>query len=260
MKKLIILLTIFFQFSLAFSMENTVQKKYSTPLQFLILMSKGCIPDLPLPIKFEVVEQMYEHEIEKAQNLKELKALKEEAQKLEAEYKAAANMQAGFARLWFVIAQRKLQILQAIDNKRKELGVKFPDDWISTGINAQDRKGNTLLHHAVQTENPELAHILLENGPDVNIKGRYGSTPIYLTVLYNKNNKEERLKIVKKLLNLGAVITQNKEQTVLHYAAENGCIDMMKLLLSQGADINVQDRDGKTPIHCFPFWKGHALQ
>ena len=36
---------------------------------------------------------------------------------------------------------------------------------------------------------------------------------------------------------------------MLHYAANKGYLEIVKLLLEKGADINVQDNDGRTPLH-----------
>lgn len=37
--------------------------------------------------------------------------------------------------------------------------------------------------------------------------------------------------------------------TLLHYAANRGYLDIVTLLLKKGADINARDKDGRTPLH-----------
>jgi ankyrin repeat protein len=37
--------------------------------------------------------------------------------------------------------------------------------------------------------------------------------------------------------------------TLLHYAANRGYLDVVALLLKRGADINARDKDGRTPLH-----------
>ena len=38
-------------------------------------------------------------------------------------------------------------------------------------------------------------------------------------------------------------------RTALHIAATRGTVDMMKLLISRGADVHAKDRGGNTPLH-----------
>ena len=44
--------------------------------------------------------------------------------------------------------------------------------------------------------------------------------------------------------------------TALYVAAQNGHIDIAKILIEAGADVNIQDNDGETALSKAP-WNGH---
>jgi hypothetical protein len=56
---------------------------------------------------------------------------------------------------------------------------------------------------------------------------------------------------VKKLLEEGADpnIRDGDGNTPLHFAASKGCAEVARLLLEHGADPNAQDKSGETPLH-----------
>ena len=44
--------------------------------------------------------------------------------------------------------------------------------------------------------------------------------------------------------------------TALHHAAATGQVEMLRLLIDAGGDVNVRAQDGWTPLHCAAYW-GH---
>lgn len=66
--------------------------------------------------------------------------------------------------------------------------------------------------------------------------------------------KAGTVKIAAKILARGepktalSALNENR-QTVLHFAASTGRADMIQFLLSKGAEVNVKDIDGNTPLH-----------
>jgi ankyrin repeat protein len=71
-----------------------------------------------------------------------------------------------------------------------------------------------------------------------------GNTPLHHA------SANDNVKIVRHLLNEGAnVNVQNNDgNTPLHFAAEKGRLGVIRLLLERRADVNVQDKDGNTPL------------
>lgn len=80
---------------------------------------------------------------------------------------------------------------------------------------------------------------------DVNTKGLNECAPLHLAA------SEGHLEIVKILLKMGANVDalSNLLRTPLHSACIRGYSDIIEILLQSKANVNAQDRDGCTPIH-----------
>lgn len=126
--------------------------------------------------------------------------------------------------------------------------------------------GITALHVAVSSDNLQMAKLLIKNGADVNAKpGRMevscnaflfsetdtftigSSTALQLAVL------KENLEMAKLLLDHGAEVNMQAQQEgefpPLHCAVIIQNPKMMKLLLANGADVDGGDYYGDTPLH-----------
>ena len=67
-------------------------------------------------------------------------------------------------------------------------------------INAQNKEGETPLHHAVRySENAEIVKELCNAGADIHAKNRYGHTPLHVAAYSNKS-----IEVIKELHNTGA--------------------------------------------------------
>jgi ankyrin repeat protein len=127
---------------------------------------------------------------------------------------------------------------------------------------------------AIMNANWDLAQRLIEAGADVNQWDIYGEAPLFTAVnLRNRldggrasidpANTANGLSIVKLLLDRGANpnmqlffrpsnlsgTTNTRGATPLIRAANNGDLEMVKLLLEHGADATVYMADRQTPIH-----------
>ena len=90
-------------------------------------------------------------------------------------------------------------------------------------INRQDKYNNTPLWYAVANKYVKMVEILLNRGAKEKINAKCGGK-------------------IKKFKSL------NEQKTVLHKACENGNVEIVKLLLENGADFRIHDKDLRTPL------------
>ena len=97
-------------------------------------------------------------------------------------------------------------------------------------------EGDTPLHFAVRHKQKEAIKTLVKLGARINEKSKGGATP--LTDAINQPKHED---IVELLLDLGAKIDAQDKlgKTALDWAAFNGSVNLVRLLISRGAKPNV---------------------
>lgn len=156
-------------------------------------------------------------------------------------------------------------------------------------VNSRDKHGRTPLHLAVMADRLEVAKLLLAHGADVDAKDRLlGQTPLQHAasictiprayrsrqmarapdeqipqgahgILFDPSlEPKDRLaqfshpeELLKILVSAGADLSvkDDRGRTVLHWAAFWGYTDVAELLLSKGADVNARTVYGETPLH-----------
>ena len=117
-------------------------------------------------------------------------------------------------------------------------------EWlINNGARADDANASLWM----ATNNLQLLEMLVEVGLSAN-QTRYSDlTPLHYVC---RGDKGEQVGKVKMLLDLGANVNAigPKGRSALHYASIGGYVDSIKLLLAYGADRNVRDTTGMTPL------------
>ena len=144
-------------------------------------------------------------------------------------------------------------------------------------INVQDVNKKTGLHYAVENNQESAVKYLLENNANANLSHFHNCTPLHIssqrgyipiTELLLSNGAKTDLRdndgdtpllccafggnveIAKMLLQKdpSAILSINsKKDSVLHYSAEAGHLDMTRFLLSQGASKLLKNSEDKTP-------------
>lgn len=138
-----------------------------------------------------------------------------------------------------VMAVTRLQI--AVENGETEelklLLVKHPNK------NIKDRRGWTALHSAAQVGNPDAVEVLLQSGLDPNARDKNGAAPLHLAAFAG------HVKIIERLAEVADVNARtNSGATPLHAAVLGGNLEATRVLLDNGADADVEDHFGRTPM------------
>jgi ankyrin repeat protein len=102
------------------------------------------------------------------------------------------------------------------------------------------------IHSCCYTGNlSELEDLLALGIHNINEIDNYGHTPLQYAA------ESGCLEIVKLLLKHGASINDGGRGTgtALHYASRNNHLEIVRELIKQGADVNDRDIFGRTPLH-----------
>ena len=111
-------------------------------------------------------------------------------------------------------------------------------------INKSKRNLMTPLHFAVLLDNFEITEELLKHNADVEVINDIKETPLIIAT------KMKNLKIVRKLLKYKANPNVfDTQMSPLHIAIENGCNEIAKELVKNGADLNAVDDASRTPLY-----------
>lgn len=126
--------------------------------------------------------------------------------------------------------QRYLDIAKELIKKRAEVNMKNQD-------------GATPLHLAVMEGHLDLTKVLLDAG--AKIKDKEKNNAIHLAT---STDQSEILKLVINE-NKSKLNDQNADKnTPLHLALNIGNIDIIRILIDNGANINIKDNEGKTAV------------
>ena len=111
-------------------------------------------------------------------------------------------------------------------------------------INYTNGDGITPLYHAVKNENQKMLRYLIQSGADVTLSANTPMSPLIHAV------NSENVTIASLLLEAGAPINHTiykHNSTPLWVAVHLEQIEMIQLLIKQGADITIRDSYGRTP-------------
>jgi ankyrin repeat protein len=108
--------------------------------------------------------------------------------------------------------------------------------------NTPNERGVAGILVALQSESPKVAMVLAKHPKtQINVQNQLGETPLMLAAITNQ------LELAKVLLARGADVNR-PGWTPLHYASTRGHSEMMRLLLEHDAYIDSESANGTTPL------------
>ena len=145
--------------------------------------------------------------------------------------------------------------------------VEYAQKLISLGatVDSHDEHGNTPLCRAAEGGHAEMCKMLVQNGANIKVQAeiytthRITYTPLVLAVEHEcKSTTEElqRKSVVEYFISLGASPNEKMEpgnESALHRASWWGSLEIVKLLVIKGAEVNTRNWAKKTPL-------GYALE
>ncbi|KAM3868464.1 KN motif and ankyrin repeat domain-containing protein 1a [Diretmus argenteus] len=152
---------------------------------------------------------------------------------------------------WFRVSSQKAAMAAMVEDYLAAFSGASPA-VLRHIVNMADGNGNTALHYSVSHSNFQVVKKLLDADVcNVNQQNKAGYTPIMLAALAAVEAPKD-MRIVEELFSKGDVNARASQagQTGLMLAVSHGRMDMVRALLAQGADVNIQDDEGSTALMC----------
>lgn len=152
---------------------------------------------------------------------------------------------------WFRVSSQKTAVAEMVEDYLNAFRSVSPA-LLQHIVNMADGNGNTALHYSVSHSNFHIVKKLLDADVcNVNQQNKAGYTPIMLAALAAVEAPKD-MRVVDELFSKGDVNAKASQagQTGLMLAVSHGRMDMVKALLTCGADVNIQDDEGSTALMC----------
>lgn len=113
-------------------------------------------------------------------------------------------------------------------------------------VNVKNEYGATPMLHVCKYFKQNITNSMIENGADVNAQGNIGNTSLHMAGEHSDWSIYFGVSRMLLLNGANANVNNNIGETPLHRACREGCLEVVQLLLSLGANVNVEDLQGLT--------------
>jgi ankyrin repeat protein len=123
-------------------------------------------------------------------------------------------------------------------------------------VTARDSRGRTPLHTAAEHDSKIAAEILLDKRADVNGRDDAGLTPLHVAILHGRQALSNlQLASYNPKADGQPNAESSEDITAAREEVQKRNLEVVNLLLSRGADVNVSTPRGATPLH-LATWDG----
>ena len=119
-------------------------------------------------------------------------------------------------------------------------------------VHALDNIHSTPLHFASRYGKAQVARLLLEHGANIHARDKEDQTPQHLLLtMESRESSDLDIDTIRFFLERGADVdaVDDNHSTLLHKASYRGNVKVAQLLVERGANTNVRNKGGRTPLH-----------
>jgi ankyrin repeat protein len=137
----------------------------------------------------------------------------------------------------------------AVARDKTEAVIHFIENGadVNTSICADRVQGWSTLHAATYYGNLEIMDCLIKAGANVNVLDYESATPLLFAVVRDKT--EAAIHLIENGANVNICADRAQGWSPLHAAAQCGNLEIMNCLIKAGANVNVLESNGATPLY-----------
>ena len=143
----------------------------------------------------------------------------------------------------------------------QEDGVRIAELLLEHGaeVDTRDKDHWTPLHFSSRLGKLEMVRLLLDHSAEVNAETEKGEQPLHEVSYGEYRSQEDGVRVAQLLLERGADVNtrRNDYWTPLHVASYYGNVEVVRVLLDHGADLeaNAKGDNGEKPLHSVSYGK-----
>ncbi len=144
----------------------------------------------------------------------------------------------GKTAFWFAVEKENLEMVKLLYSSGSK-------------VNLPDNTGASVLTTTVLHKKYDVLDFLVSKGADINLVDNNGSTPLMTAIGFKNKNQKVVLNYLEKFLTFKPKLNHlSGDESALHVSARFGFVEALKLLLDNGANINLASQaSGRTALY-----------